>query len=296
MEMIKHWTGEFTEYLVLEKGLSENSVTSYRLDLEQFEKYCIAHEKKLSSLTSADFHDYLVFLREKGYKPTTVSRNISALRGFFNYLKQEEVLKDNPLEEVTKPKLGLRLPKTLDMGEMERILRMPGGDVTGLRDRAILEMLYATGMRITELVDLTIDRVNLELSYVQCVGKGNKERIVPLGSLAHKAAREYLEIARPRLLQDYRVSAFFLNSRGKQLTRQGIWKMIKGYAEKSGITKEVSPHTFRHSFATHLLENGADLRAVQEMLGHVDISTTQIYTHISKKQLYKVYHQSHPRA
>lgn len=287
---------EYKNYLTLEKGLSENSIISYISDIEIFAEFCKRNNYDLSLVTEGVLQEYLIFMKTKNYKTTSISRNISALRSFFLFLIEEKILLNNPLIEINKPKMGLRLPKILSVEEIDKILKLPQGDLLGLRDKAILETLYATGMRISELINLDLNSVNLELSYVQCIGKGNKERIVPLGSIAHNAVEEYLKIVRPKLILDYRINKIFLNSRGKGLTRQGVWKIIKKYAEKSGIKKEISPHTFRHSFATHLLENGADLRSVQEMLGHADISTTQIYTHISKKQLYKIYNSAHPRA
>lgn len=293
---MKKYLSDFNDYLTIERGLSKNTISSYLSDLEIFVEFL--KEKKLDILMikESDIQDYLIFLKDKNYKTTSISRNISSLRNFFLFLVEEKVLIDNPLIEISKPKMGLRLPKILSIEEVEKILSLPSGDSLGLRDQAILETLYATGMRISELTDLNLNSVNLELSYIQCIGKGNKERIVPLGSIAHAALEQYLKLVRPNLIKDYRVNFFFLNSRGKGLTRQGVWKIIKKYAEKSGIDKDISPHTFRHSFATHLLENGADLRSVQEMLGHADISTTQIYTHISKKHLYKIYNSAHPRA
>ncbi|NCC81477.1 MAG: site-specific tyrosine recombinase XerD [Clostridia bacterium] len=293
---MKNYIKDFEDYLTLEKGLSKNTITSYISDLEIFQEFLEKTKLDILYIKEEDIQKYLIYLSKKEYKTTSVARILSSLRSFFLYLIEEKIVINNPMTEISKPKMGLRLPKTLSLEEVESILKVPQGDQLGLRDKAILETLYATGMRISELTDLNLNSVNLELSYVQCIGKGNKERIVPLGSIAHDAIEKYLEIVRPRLLKDYRITALFLNNRGKGLTRQGVWKIIKGYAEKSGIKKEVSPHTFRHSFATHLLENGADLRSVQEMLGHSDISTTQIYTHISKKQLYKVYNSAHPRA
>ena len=287
---------EFTDFLSLEKGLAENTIISYKLDLEIFNEFLKEGEKAVLEISEDDIQKYLIYLNNKKYKASSVSRNLSALRSFFSFLIEEKIIHNNPINEISKPKLGLRLPKTLSIEEIEKILNMPDGDLLGLRDKAMLEVLYATGMRISELKDLNLNSIDLELSFVQCIGKGNKERIVPLGSIAYKAVEQYINIVRPKLINDYRETAFFLNSRGKRLSRQGIWKIIKKYVAMSGVKKQVSPHTFRHSFATHLLENGADLRSVQEMLGHVDISTTQIYTHVSKKQLYKIYHNTHPRA
>lgn len=293
---MKTYLKDFNDYLTLERGLSNNTISGYLSDLEIFLLFLNENKLNILDIKELDIQKYLVFLNTKDYKSTSISRNISSLRSFFLFLIEEKVIKENPLTEISKPKMGLRLPKTLSIDEVETMLNMPSGDLLGLRDQAILETLYATGMRISELTDLKVNSVNLELSYVQCIGKGNKERIVPLGSVAHRSLEKYLNIVRPSLIADYRVDFFFVNSRGNGLSRQGVWKIIKKYANKSGIDKDISPHTFRHSFATHLLENGADLRSVQEMLGHVDISTTQIYTHISKKQLYKIYNSTHPRA
>ncbi len=293
---MKKYLSDFNDYLTIERGLSKNTISSYLSDLAIFVEFLKQNELEILMIKVANIQEYLIYLNNKGYKSTSVSRNISSLRNFFLFLVQEKIITDNPLIEISKPKMGLRLPKTLSIEEVEKILRLPSGDSLGLRDQAILETLYATGMRISELTELKLNSVNLELSYVQCIGKGNKERIVPLGGIAHAAIEQYLKIVRPNLIKDYRINFFFLNSRGKGLSRQGVWKIIKKYVEKSGIDKDISPHTFRHSFATHLLENGADLRSVQEMLGHSDISTTQIYTHISKKHLYKIYNSTHPRA
>lgn len=289
-------TREFENYLTLEKGLSENTIVSYLSDLEIFSEFIKFNKLDITNLSDKDIQNFLIYLKKREYKNASVARSLSSLRSFFMFLIEEKIIKDNPMNEISKPKMGLRLPKILSIEEIDSILKLPEGDILGIRDKAILETLYATGMRISELTDLDMNSVNLELSYVQCIGKGNKERIIPLGSIAHNAIEQYLLLVRPKLIKDYRISKIFLNSRGKGLTRQGVWKILKGYVEKSGIKKDVSPHTFRHSFATHLLENGADLRSVQEMLGHSDISTTQIYTHISKKQLYKIYNLSHPRA
>lgn len=287
---------EYTHYLLLEKGLSENTISGYQSDLQKFIAFANQKNKTIIECQVQDMEEYLKYLYTASYSVSSISRHLSAIRSFYKYLQEENIVTENPVSEITKPKTGLKLPKTLSLKEIEILLALPKGDALGLRDKAILETLYATGMRISELTDLDVNSVNLDLSYVQCTGKGNKERIIPLGRIAHQAITEYLRLTRPDLIQNHRDAALFLNSRGKRLTRQGIWKIIRQYVKKSGITKEVSPHTFRHSFATHLLENGADLRSVQEMLGHSDISTTQIYTHISNKQLYKIYNSSHPRA
>lgn len=286
----------FKDYLTLEKGLSENTISSYLSDLESLASYLENQKISFQNVDSLIIHRYLISLKDRGYKESSLSRVLSSFKSFFSFLEDEKIKKINPINDLERPKMGFRLPEVLSVKEIERILNAPQADLLGLRDRAMLETLYASGIRISELINLDMADLNLDLSYIQCIGKGNKERIVPVGSVAHQALEQYLQIARPKLLKDYRVSKIFLNSRGGPISRQGVWKIIKGYAQEAGLEKKVSPHTFRHSFATHLLENGADLRSVQEMLGHTDISTTQIYTHISKKHLYKIYKTAHPRA
>lgn len=286
----------YKDYLTLEKGLSENTINSYLSDLENLAAYMDKENVDLQEINSLTIHKYLISLKNLDYKESSLSRVLSSLKSFFSFLEEEMIIASNPINDVERPKMGFRLPEVLSVKDIEKILKAPKADILGLRDQAMLETLYASGIRISELINLDMADLNLDLSYIQCIGKGNKERIVPIGSVAHGVLGKYLDISRPKLLKDYRVSKIFLNSRGGPISRQGVWKIIKAYAKEVGLEKKVSPHTFRHSFATHLLENGADLRSVQEMLGHTDISTTQIYTHISKKHLYKIYKTAHPRA
>lgn len=228
---------------------------------------------------------------------STISRNLAAIKSFYQYMVRERYLEKDPAAAMESPKLEKKLPRILTIGEVEQLLKQPDGLLpTGLRDKAMLELLYATGIRVSELISLHISDVNLELGYIKCYGKGAKERIVPLGSIAARCVQEYLSKGRGKMVRSYEEPALFVNHHGNQLTRQGFWKIIKKYALEANIQKEITPHTLRHSFATHLLENGADLRSVQEMLGHADISTTQIYTHVTNKHLKEVYDRTHPRA
>jgi len=240
---------------------------------------------------------YLNNLQTKGRAVSTISRNLAAIKSFYQYLVRERYLEKDPAAHLESPKLEKKLPKILTIGEVEELLRQPNTFLpTGHRDKAMLELLYATGIRVSELISLNISDINLDMGYIKCYGKGAKERIVPLGSIAAKCVQEYITKGRPKLVRTYEEPALFVNHHGNRLTRQGFWKIIKKYAQEASINKEITPHTLRHSFATHLLENGADLRSVQEMLGHADISTTQIYTHVTKNRLKEVYDKAHPRA
>lgn len=287
-------------FLKVEKGLSKNTIDNYQRDLRQYYNYL--SEEHIETWGQVDRYTLLAFLeknRQAGKSSTTISRLTSSLRQFHQYLVQTELLTDDPMQYVDSPKLSRKLPDVLSQKQMEQLFAMPDTSKDlGLRDRAILELLYASGLRISELVHLTMNELHLTMGFIQTVGKGNKERIVPLGEVAADWLSRYLETVRPRLLQKNPqvTDCVFLNRYGKPLSRQGIWKKIKQYTRESGLSVKVTPHTFRHSFATHLLENGADLRIVQELLGHADISTTQFYTHISQTQRRKVYDFAHPRA
>jgi integrase/recombinase XerD len=240
---------------------------------------------------------YLNNLQTKGRAVSTISRNLAAIKSFYQYLVRERYLEKDPAAHLESPKLEKKLPKILTITEVEELLKQPNTFLpTGLRDKAMLELLYATGIRVSELISLNISDINLDMGYIKCYGKGAKERIVPLGSIAAKCVQDYINKGRPKLVRTYEEPALFVNHHGNRLTRQGFWKIIKKYAQEANINKEITPHTLRHSFATHLLENGADLRSVQEMLGHADISTTQIYTHVTKNRLKEVYDKAHPRA
>jgi len=288
----------YMHYLAVEKGLSKNTLESYRRDLEKF--IAFMSEQQISKPEEVDrdaLNLFIADLKIKGRATSTISRGIASIRSFFNFLLQEGLIKTNPSLELESPKLEKKLPKVLTTGEIDRLLAQPlAGDNNGLRDKAMLELLYATGIRVSELVSLNISDFDPRVGFLRCSGKGMKERIVPIGTLAINSVNEYVIRSRPRLLKTNGETALFVNQHGNRLTRQGFWKILKKYARKTNIQGEITPHTLRHSFATHLLENGADLRSVQEMLGHSDISTTQIYTQITRRKIREVYDQTHPRA
>lgn len=288
----------YLEYLEVEKGLSLNTRVAYRRDLTKFCGYLQTHSIDCWQAVNKDtLAGYLHYLRKIQDSPATVGRQVAALKGFFRFLCQEKRVESDPTAYLESPKLDQKLPLVLSVEEVEILLQSPEEyKPTQLRDRSMLELLYATGMRVSELVNLNLKQIDLNLAYVRCVGKGGKERIIPLGSAATRAVREYLDKGRPLLLKNPAQPALFINRLGKPLTRQGFWMIIKKYARQRGISKEITPHTLRHSFATHLLANGADLRSVQELLGHADVSTTQIYTHLTKSRLKEVYNKTHPRA
>ncbi len=289
---------EFINYLSVERGLALNTLESYGRDLRQYSQYLQAGDDEALDLASrAQIVDYLLHLQKQGKATATIARRLAALKAFYQFLVREKYLEKDPTANLESPKLEKRLPKVLTIREVELLLAEPDpSSPAGLRDRAMLELLYATGIRVSELVSLNLPDVNLDMGYIRCTGKGSKERIVPMGSMAIASVREYLDHGRGRLVRDREEQALFVNHHGRRLTRQGFWKIVKKYAEDAKIDKEITPHTLRHSFATHLLENGADLRSVQEMLGHADISTTQIYTHITRGRLKEVYARTHPRA
>lgn len=288
----------FIRYLAIEKGLAANTLASYQKDLLNYAAFL--ERTGCREWQESNRHhivSYLSHLQKMGRAPATVSRNLASIRSFYHFLLRDGLLDADPTLHLDSPKTDKRLPRVLTVEEVERLLAAPEGRTpSGLRDRAMLEVLYATGIRVSELVALNVADLNLNMGYLKCYGKGSKERIVPLGSAALEAAGQYLSRGRAHLLKGPDEGALFLNHQGRRLTRQGFWKIIKKYARAAGIQKAITPHTLRHSFATHLLENGADLRAVQEMLGHADISTTQIYTHVTQSRLKDVYLRTHPRA
>lgn len=292
------YVNEFIQYLAVERGLAQNTLESYGRDLRQFQAYL--HNGQLDFIKDSSRSTILAYLNNlqtKGRAVSTISRNLAAIKSFYQYLVRERYLEKDPAAHLESPKLEKKLPKILTISEVEELLKQPNTFLpTGLRDKAMLELLYATGIRVSELISLNISDINLDMGYIKCYGKGAKERIVPLGSIAAKCVQEYIGKGRPKLVRTYEEAALFVNHHGNRLTRQGFWKIIKKYAQEATINKEITPHTLRHSFATHLLENGADLRSVQEMLGHADISTTQIYTHVTKNRLKEVYDKAHPRA
>jgi len=289
---------KFLNYLLVEKGLSPNTIESYSRDLQKFVLYLEKNNiSDLNQVTALEVIDFLLALKSKGLASKTTGRNLSALRTFFKFLLQGNYLSVDPTLNIDSPKIQLRLPSILSIAEVESLLCQPDVKTTrGLRDRAMLELLYATGVRVSELINIKLNNLNLEIGYLIAYGKGSKERIIPIGESAKKYLKEYLIKVRPKYMKEITNPFLFLNPSGKKFTRTGFWKIIKRYARKAGINKPLSPHTLRHSFATHLLERGADLRSVQVMLGHVDISTTQIYTHISPEWLKKIHKQYHPRA
>lgn len=287
----------FLNYAAVEKGLSKNTLDGYGRDLARYldhlEKQGV---KEPDGIGPATVLRFLALLKGEGLSPRSRARCLVSLRMFHKFLLAEKIAATNPTEQVEAPRTLTPLPKVLSATEVERLLRSPAGESPlDLRDRAMFELLYATGLRVSELVGLEGGNLRLDVGYLQTMGKGSKERIVPMGAAAVSAITDYLGHGRGRLGKEQRGAQLFLNRFGKGLTRQGVWKIIKRRAREAGITKEISPHTMRHSFATHLLENGADLRAVQTMLGHADISTTQIYTHVTRERLRKIHEQHHPR-
>ena len=288
---------EYLNYLAVERGASLNTLEAYSRDIGQFLDFAAtAGVSSPAAVRPEDVTAFLEALREQGLSPTSMNRKLAAIRGFYKYLLREARLEENPLSRVRIARTWMRLPGTLSREEMDALLGQPA-DATpaGIRDRAILEVLYASGIRVTELATLTLNRVNRQMGFLVTVGKGRKERIVPVGRSALEWLARYIEQARPVFLKKRTSSVLFLNRSGEGFTRQGLWKLIKKYARMAGLERKVHPHTFRHSFATHLLEGGADLRSVQVMLGHADISTTQIYTHVTRDRLKEVHKKYHPR-
>ncbi|EPH94612.1 MULTISPECIES: site-specific tyrosine recombinase XerD [unclassified Enterococcus] len=289
---------EYLHYLNIERGLSANTRKSYERDLEQY--LAFLKEQDITSWQQVDRYLVISYLEEMNKQKkaaATITRTISALRRFHQFLRQERVTDHDPMQHIDTPKKAQKLPSTLTLAEVEKIIEAPDtSKLLGIRDRAILEVMYATGMRVSELVGLKLGDLHLSLGLVQTIGKGDKERIIPLGDHAIRWLERYLDEVRPLLVKNDSETHLFVNNHGTGLSRQGIWKNLKQIVREAGVYKTVTPHTLRHSFATHLLENGADLRTVQELLGHADISTTQIYTHITKKRMTDVYKQHFPRA
>jgi integrase/recombinase XerD len=286
----------YLDYLIVEKGLSPNTISAYRTDLRRLQK-SIGPKKKLERATNEDLLKVLKQMRVEGRAPRSVARWTVAIKGFFAYMLAEGVLTKDPAVHLDSPRIWRALPKVLSFAEVEALLAAPQkAEPRGLRDAAMMEVLYATGLRVSELLRLRLGDLHLDAGYLRCWGKGSKERVVPLGSEADATLQAYLANARPVLLGDRRTDYLFVNQRGGAISRQGFWKIIKRYGMQAGVRTPLSPHVVRHSFATHLLENGADLRAVQIMLGHADISTTQIYTHVNRERLRRLYEDFHPRA
>lgn len=287
---------KYLDHLLVERGFSLNTVEAYSRDLKRYLACVKAVSLGLVEVSQEDLLSFLARWRDDGLSSNSVNRALAAIRGFYRYLIREKIAVTSPAIDLSDAKVWLKLPETISRVEMELILAQPAKNTTrGLRDAAIMELLYATGLRVSELIGLQLNHVNWQVGYLQTVGKGGKGRIVPVGRHAYTVLHEYLTQARPTLLKDSNNNEMFITRSGKGFTRQGLWKIIRQYARMAGIEKKVHPHTFRHSFATHLLEGGAELRAVQAMLGHADISTTEIYTHISRQRLREIHQKFHPR-
>lgn len=286
----------FLSFLKDDKKLSENTLQSYRRDIEQYEKYVSENKINYLKVTEETITDYMEYLREENKKESTISRSLASIRSFYQYLIRTKKIKKDPTSKIESPKINKRVPNILTSKEVELLLDQPKDvDLKGTRDKAMLEFAYATGMRVTEMISLNIDDVKLDEGYVVCKGR-NKSRNIPLGSMSLKALKEYMEDSRPYLIRDEEEPALFVNISGTRLTRQGFWKIVKYYKEQAHIEKDITPHVLRHSFATHLLQNGAELKAIQTMLGHSDISSTQVYVQFQDPELRDIYKKSHPRA
>lgn len=288
---------DYCRYLTEEKHAQKNTLNSYARDLNQFQTWLMANGiTDLKKVKKETVNEYLQYMSGKGKSPATVTRSTASIRSFYNYMLREGRVKTNPAKAVTSQKVERKYPEILTNREVELFLEQPKCvDEKGFRDHAMLELLYATGIRVSELIGLNVEDVNLTVGFIRCTTHG-KERIIPLYTAAVKALREYMEKIRPRIIADENQQALFVNMSGERMSRQGFWKIIKHYQEKAGIQKDITPHTLRHSFAAHLLENGADLRSIQEMLGHADISSTQIYAQLVNQKLKDVYNKAHPRA
>jgi integrase/recombinase XerD len=288
---------KYLNHLLIERGISQNTLEAYGRDLSRF--MLIVQEQGLRDLRQvvpSVVIEYLVRVKNEGLSANSMNRSLAALRSFYKFLLREKLIDETPLANIDLAKVWMRLPDTISKEEMNLILAQPGGETAvARRDSAMLELLYATGIRVSELTGLMMNSINWQVGFLVVMGKGSKERIVPVGKKAYDCTKLYIEQARPQLMCNRSTDVLFLNRFGNKFTRQGVWKIIAGYAQKSGLLKKVHPHTFRHSFASHLLEGGADLRTVQVMLGHADISTTQIYTHITRDRLKEIHKKFHPR-
>ena len=286
----------FLEFLQNDKKLSDNTLQSYKRDIVQFMEYTEKNNINYLKIEQEDIQKYLKSLEKLNKKTSTISRNLASIRSFYQYLLRTKKVKIDPTESIGSPKIEKKAPSVLSAQEVELLLEQPKNvDLKGIRDKAMLEFAYATGMRVTEIISLYLEDVNIEEGYVVCKN-GSRQRNIPLGSLSLEALKEYIKNARPILVKDEKVKELFVNINGKKLTRQGFWKIVKYYKEQAHITKDITPHVLRHSFATHLLQNGADLKAIQTMLGHSDISSTQVYMQFQNENLKNIYQKAHPRA
>ena len=290
------YVSEYTDFLKIEKRQSQNTVESYRRDVSRFAKYL--SNNQLGGTKTSDVRSFLVFLRnEAGLAPSSVARCLSSLKSFYNFLYIASLISENPIETIASPRPWRKLPNVMSMQEVDALIAAPDiNTLTGVRDLAMLELMYATGLRVSELVSLKMSAVNLEVGYLRSLGKGSKERVVPIGDMAKTTIENYVINARPLFQKKCTTEDLFLTRLGNAMTRQGFWKILKKYSTKAKIVCTVSPHALRHAFATHLLERGADLRSVQKMLGHADISSTQIYTHVLRERMREVHECFHPRA
>ncbi len=291
------WIDRYLNYLTVERGASLNTLSAYSLDLRSFSAFMARRTGTPDDdVTAAEVVAYLTARRAEGVTATSLNRGLAAIRGFYKFLLAEKIVAHNPLANIESAKTGLHLPDTLSREEMNLLLDQPGRVTKGARrDQAMLELLYATGLRVSELISLTMGCINWQVGYLLTMGKGNKERVVPIGKTAYDLLYAYVQEVRPFFLKKGASELLFLNKSGAKFSRQGFWKLVKKYAAGAGLEKKVHPHTFRHSFASHLLAGGADLRSVQMMLGHADISTTQIYTHITREGLKEIHRRYHPR-
>ena len=290
---------EFSDYLRIEKRNSPNTISAYRRDLLRFSAELAG--QKVESVTTADIRDFLISIKKKGLSAASVARSLSSIKSFFKYLCHDKQFQDNPAEILETPKSWRKLPDILSSEDVDNLLKSPNLESgLGLRDKAMLEVLYASGLRVSELINLKISQLDMEVGYLRTFGKGSKERIVPIGAVAKRAVENYILNSRPALASNRKdgrkAKELFVTRRGRGMTRQGFWKLLKGYVIQANVRSSVSPHTLRHAFATHLLERGADLRSIQQMLGHSDISTTQIYTHIMGKRMLEIHQKFHPRS
>lgn len=288
---------KYFEYLTSTKKASANTVDSYRRDILKYQEYLrLNHISTFSDATQTTVLNYMAALQKQGVAASTISRTLASIRSLYKYMRSINAILADPTEEIHGMKIEKKLPQTLTSQEVELLLSQPKcTDAKGYRDKAMLELLYATGMRVSELTSLTLDDIDLNVGFIKCRG-GSKERIIPIYDIAQDSVRDYLQKSRPQIAHETSGRTLFLNLSGDKMTRQGFWKLIKHYKEQAEIRKDITPHTLRHSFATHLLENGADLKSIQEMLGHTDIASTQIYTQIVNNRLAEVYKKSHPRA
>lgn len=289
----------FMEYLTVELGLSPNTKLAYERDLRLLQKALkLGNQEELLTVNRKQLLDYMTTLKEQGRSASTIARKLASIKAFYRFLTAERYIKRDPAEVLEAANKGLQLPKVLTLREVEELLDAPNlGTLEGYRDKTMLEVLYATGMRVSELISVPLSNVDLNMKYLIARGKGSKERVIPLGSVAVKYLNRYLDVVRPQLLKDDKdVKELFLSTWGRAMTRQRFFEIIEEYGKQAGIPKKITPHMLRHSFATHMLNNGTDLRVVQELLGHADISTTQIYTHMDMERLREVYAKAHPRA